>query len=95
MATKPKAQPTVCAGCGRPFEGDLMGASDIAKMLGVSRQRVDQLMRGVDSSGNPSPRPDFPQYQQAGTYRLVSRAAIEAWRRTWDRRPGRKAKASA
>lgn len=49
---------------------DLVGVSEIASMLGVSRQRVDQLATS----------PDFPDpVAELGAGRIWTRAAVEAW----------------
>ncbi len=61
---------------------DIVSATEAAAILGVSRQRVHQLMRE---------HPGFPEplYHLRGTGPLWVRAGIEAFARRWDRRPGR------
>ncbi|HMJ75484.1 MAG TPA: hypothetical protein VK507_05900 [Iamia sp.] len=51
---------------------DLMGTTEIAKLLGVSRQRADQLSR---TDGFPDPVAEIA----AG--RIWLRADVEAWAR--------------
>jgi predicted DNA-binding transcriptional regulator AlpA len=54
---------------------DLVGMSDVAKMLGVSRSRADQLARQVD----------FPQpIAQLSGGRIWQRTQIEEWMATRD-----------
>jgi predicted DNA-binding transcriptional regulator AlpA len=49
---------------------DLVGAAEIAALLGVSRQRVDQLSR----------HQDFPEpIAELASGRIWSRKAIEEW----------------
>ena len=51
---------------------DLVGAAEIARLLGVSRQRVDQLTR----------RPDFPRpVAELIVGRIWERSAVERWAR--------------
>jgi hypothetical protein len=52
---------------------DLVGLTEIATMLGVSRQRVDQLSRDVE--GFPAPVGEI----SAG--RIWERADVEQWAR--------------
>jgi len=60
----------------------LCGVAEIARLLGVSRQRVDQLARAY---------PDFPKPEaELAAGRIWSTADIEAWLATHpDRAPGR------
>ena len=60
----------------------LVGVTEIAEMLGVSRQRADQITRQYS---------DFPQPEVTlATGRVWRRAAVEGWhKRHPDRRPGR------
>ena len=61
---------------------ELLAATDVAKALGVSRQRVSQLQRG---------HRDFPHpvaYTGAGS--LWVRSAVDRFATVWDRRPGRR-----
>jgi predicted DNA-binding transcriptional regulator AlpA len=60
----------------------LVGVSEIATMLGVSRQRADQITRQYD---------DFPAPEVTlSTGRVWRRAGVERWiKRHPDRRPGR------
>jgi hypothetical protein len=70
----------------RPDTPELLAASDVAELLGVSRQRVHQLH---------SDRADFPApYARLGSGPIWTRPAIEAFDRSWSRKPGRPAKAS-
>lgn len=67
----------------RPDTPELMAATDVAELLGVSRQRVHQLA---------ADRPDFPvTYARLGTGPIWARPAIEAFARSWPRKPGRPA----
>jgi DNA-binding CsgD family transcriptional regulator/predicted DNA-binding transcriptional regulator AlpA len=53
------------------MSGHLVGVAEIAKMLGVSRQRVDQLIASY---------PDFPKPEaELSAGRIWSRSAIETW----------------
>lgn len=66
----------------RPTVPALLGASDVAALLGVSRQRVHQLAAS---------HPDFPAplvHLRMGP--LWSEAAVEAFARSWTRTPGRR-----
>jgi predicted DNA-binding transcriptional regulator AlpA len=60
----------------------LVGVGEIARMLGVSRQRVDQIAAAA---------PDFPPPEvELMSGRVWRRSAIEAWvNKHPDRRPGR------
>ncbi|MBO0808347.1 MAG: hypothetical protein J2P32_08615 [Actinobacteria bacterium] len=65
----------------RPDTPELLAATDVAALLGVSRQRVHQLH---------SDHPDFPApYQQLGSGPIWTRPAIEHFAETWQRKPGR------
>ncbi len=58
---------------------DVVGAPEVAKMLGVSRQRVYQLIDSYE---------DFPApLATLAVGRIWSRAAIEEWNRRHDDRP--------
>lgn len=60
--------------------GDLVGAADIARRLGVSRQRVGQLRE----------RPDFPRpVARLGLGQLWRWSEVSTWMTTWRRRSGR------
>jgi predicted DNA-binding transcriptional regulator AlpA len=62
---------------------DLVGVAEIAQLLGVSRQRVHQLLRD---------RPDFPEsVAELVAGRIWLRTEVLTWAETWDRRPGRRA----
>jgi predicted DNA-binding transcriptional regulator AlpA len=70
----------------RPDTPDLLAATDVAELLGVSRQRVHQLARE---------HPRFPApYVRLGSGPIWSRPAIEHFDRLWTRKPGRPARAS-
>lgn len=70
----------------RPDTPELLAATDVAELLGVSRQRVHQLARE---------HPQFPApYARLGSGPIWSRPAVEAFARAWTRKPGRPAKAS-
>ena len=60
----------------------LVGLSEIATMLGISRQRVGQLVRDYD---------DFPRpVAELSSGRIWNTAAVEAWTKAHPaRRPGR------
>lgn len=62
---------------------ELLAASDIARLLGVSRQRVNQLRR--DNSCFP------PPVASTGAGQLWTRDAVDWFAGVWDRRPGRRA----
>lgn len=69
----------------RPPLPELLAATDIAKVLGVSRQRVSQLHRE---------HRDFPEpVVHTGAGSLWVRAAVDRFSELWDRRPGRRAAA--
>lgn len=69
----------------QPDTPELLAATDVAEVLGVSRQRVHQL----------TARPDFPAaYVRLGSGPVWTRPAIEHFDRIWDRKPGRPARAS-
>jgi predicted DNA-binding transcriptional regulator AlpA len=56
----------------------LAGAAEIAAMLGVSRQRVQQLIK----------QPGFPKpYDVLAMGKVWKRAAVEAWAREHGRSP--------
>ncbi len=58
---------------------DVVGAPEVAQLLGVSRQRVYQLIDSYD---------DFPAPVAAlAVGRIWSRDAIEAWNRRLEERP--------
>ena len=67
---------------------DLVGATEAAAMLGVSRQRIHQLMR--ENRAFPD-----PLYNLSGTGPLWVRQGIELFERQWTRRPGRPPKVPA
>jgi len=61
---------------------ELLAATDVAKVLGVSRQRVSQLQRG---------HRDFPRaVAHTGAGSLWVRSAVDRFAAVWDRRPGRR-----
>jgi hypothetical protein len=73
------------AALSEPTFPDVVGVTEAAHLLGVSRQRLDQL----------TSRDDFP----APMVRLAAgpvwlRSSIKGFERRWDRRPGRPAKAA-
>lgn len=69
-----------------PSTPELMAATDVAELLGVSRQRVWQLQE----------RPDFPEpYVRLGSGPVWTRPAIESFAENWQRKPGRPAKLQA
>ena len=63
-----------------PTLPELVGASEVGQMLGVSRQRVHQLR---EHSAFPAPLVEVAMGP------LWDARAIEAFARTWSRRPGR------
>jgi prophage regulatory protein len=65
--------------------GHLVGLSEIASMLGVTRQRASQLVRDYD---------DFPPpVAQLASGRVWETAAVEAWAKAHpERPPGRRVK---
>lgn len=65
----------------------LMGAAEVADLLGVSRQRVHQLA----ASHSRFPKP-VVQVRMGPLWAAVS---IEAFAGTWERRPGRPSKATS
>lgn len=69
-----------------PDTPELLAATDVAELLGVSRQRVHQL----------SERAEFPApYARLGSGPIWTRPAIEAFDRAWTRKPGRPARAAS
>jgi hypothetical protein len=69
-----------------PDTPELLAATDVAELLGVSRQRVHQL------SGE---RADFPApCARLGSGPIWTRPAIEAFDRAWTRKAGRPATAN-
>ena len=60
---------------------DLVSVTEIAEILGVSRQRVNQLIRAYDDF--PPPEADL------AIGRVWRRTQIEDWALTHPRRPGR------
>ena len=70
-----------------PTMPPLIGASEVADMLGVKRQRVHQLSKN---------KPDFPiPLVHVAMGPLWDQRAIDAFDRHWTRQPGRPARASA
>lgn len=68
-----------------PPAEELMGYQEIGQLLDVSRQRAQQL----------SQRDDFPAPIAALAMGSVyTRASVEAWAKTWERRTGRPRKAA-
>jgi prophage regulatory protein len=62
---------------------DPVGFEEVAELLGVSKQRVHQLMQSYD---------DFPTpVAELAMGRVWSRADIETWQAGHPRRPGRPA----
>ncbi len=69
----------------RPTLPELVSAPEAADILGVSSQRVHELA---------ADKADFPQpVYELRTGKLWLRAAIEAFGRRWERKPGRPSKA--
>jgi hypothetical protein len=66
----------------RPLFPDLVGVTEVAALLGVSKQRVSQLVRASN--------PKFPQpmFELAATP-VWSRWQIDHFAESWDREPGR------
>ena len=61
---------------------ELLAATDVAKVLCVSRQRVSQLQRSHQ---------EFPEpVAHTGAGSLWLRAAVDRFAKEWDRRPGRR-----
>ncbi len=61
---------------------DLVSVTEIAAMLGISRQRVNQLVQAYD---------DFPKPEaDLAIGRVWLRSAVEAWVDSHPRRPGRR-----
>lgn len=71
---------------GEPMYPEVVGVAEIAGMLSVSKQRVSELAR--------SRRFPDPLYELAGGPIWI-RGAIEAFVKTWERKPGRPRKAAA
>jgi hypothetical protein len=65
----------------RPDTPELLAASDVGEVLGVSRQRVHQL--AAEHAQFPAP------YLRLGSGPIWTRPAIEYFAARWDRRPGR------
>ncbi|MEX0665557.1 MAG: DNA-binding protein [Acidimicrobiia bacterium] len=61
---------------------ELVGVAEIADLLGVTRQRVHQLM--TEQANFPEPVADLA----AG--KIWLKEDVVAWAETWDRRPGRR-----
>ena len=68
----------------RPDGPDLLAASDVGAVLGISRQRVHQLANEHDRFPEP--------YVRLGSGPVWTRPAIEHFAAHWDRRPGRPAR---
>jgi predicted DNA-binding transcriptional regulator AlpA len=67
-----------------PTMPEVVSAPEVADILGVSRQRVHQIL-----SGNPRfPEPLF----RLGSGPVWSRQAIESFQAKWERKPGRPVK---
>ena len=62
-------------------ELELLGVHEIAEMLGVSRQRVNELARS--SLGFPKP------VARLAAGRIWLKEDVEKWAATWERRSGR------
>ena len=61
---------------------DLVSVTEIARMLGVSRQRVNQLIQAYE---------DFPEPEaDLAIGRVWSRSAVQAWEDSHPRRSGRR-----
>lgn len=70
----------------RPDIPELLAATDVAEVLGVSRQRVHQLHND---------HPNFPApFARLGTGPIWTRPVIEHFDQVWTRKPGRPAKVS-
>jgi hypothetical protein len=79
-----KTEALLDAELSKPTFPEVVGATEAARMLGVSRQRLYQLAE----------RDDFPPPMvqlAAGPVWLTD--SIRAFERSWDRRPGRRARA--
>lgn len=61
---------------------ELVGASEVAEMLGVTRQRVHQVVQD---------HRDFPAAQRTASGAVWEKEAVEQWARDWKpkRKPGR------
>lgn len=60
---------------------DLVSVTEIAEMLGISRQRVNQLIQAYE---------DFPQPEaDLAIGRVWLRSAVETWALSHPRKPGR------
>ncbi|MDM4721430.1 hypothetical protein QTQ03_18160 [Micromonospora sp. WMMA1363] len=70
----------------RPHPMDLVGNAEIARILGVSRQRVEQLAREHDAFPDPVAR------LAAGP--VYTRGSVDAFTNGWQRKPGRPPKTS-
>lgn len=70
----------------QPDTPELLSSTDVAEILGVSRQRVHQLV--ADHSEFPTP------YARLGSGPIWTRPVVERFAATWARTPGRPAKAS-
>ncbi|PZS25782.1 MAG: hypothetical protein DLM61_19430 [Pseudonocardiales bacterium] len=78
-----RAQHLVEAEAAAPTLPELLGATEVAALLGVSRQRVHQLHTG---------HPAFPAaLVEVAMGPLWDARAIARFERDWDRRPGRRA----
>ncbi|MEX0832282.1 MAG: hypothetical protein WD276_00175 [Actinomycetota bacterium] len=74
----------VSVNAGRPAPAPVttMGASDIAELLGVSRQRIYVLADEHE---------DFPRpVAQLARGQVWDRSQVLAWKKSWDRTPGRR-----
>ena len=69
-----------------PAPSDLLGVSELASLLGVSRQRASQL---ADEPWFPTP------IAELASGPIWDKGAIEVARAEWDRRPGRPKKVRA
>ena len=59
---------------------EVLGVAEVAKLLGVTRQRLAVIRREHE---------DFPRpFTELAATPLWYREAIEEWRKNWDRRPG-------
>lgn len=63
---------------------ELLGTDEVAELLGVTRGRVYQLV----TQREDFPAPAMARRHGSGTTRFWSRADVEHWRDTADRRPG-------